>query len=80
MLGMNRIEQCLEMITDNGAAALNLDHYGIAQGRPARCVVLQGQTPYEVLLGQSPVLASVRDGKLLVERAADNRQADLMLP
>ena len=79
MLGMSRIERSLELITDNGAAALDLKEYGIAPGRPARCVVLQGQTPYEILLGQRPVLASVRDGKVLVQRAAAQPEADLIL-
>ncbi|GMQ52428.1 cytosine deaminase [Halopseudomonas aestusnigri] len=70
MLGMERIETALEIVTDNGAAALNLAEYGIAVGNPARCMVLNGTTPYEVLLNQSPVLASVRDGRCLVRRAA----------
>lgn len=79
MLGMNWIERSLELITDNGAAALNLKEYGIAEGLPARCIVLQGQTPYEVLLGQRPVLASVRDGRVLVRREAVDHNAGLML-
>jgi cytosine deaminase len=69
MLGMAWIERSLELITDNGAAALDLKEYGIEEGLPARCVVLQGRSPYEVLLGQLPVLASVRDGRLLVDRS-----------
>lgn len=68
MLGMERIDRCLEMITDNGAAALDLTEYGIEPGLPARCVVLQGQSPYEVLVGQQPVRASVRDGRVMVQR------------
>jgi cytosine/creatinine deaminase len=68
MLGMGWIDRSLELITDNGAAALDLKEYGIEQGLPARCVVLQGQTPYEVLLGQLPVVASVRDGRMLINR------------
>jgi cytosine deaminase len=68
MLGMNRIEHSLELITDNGAAALNISEYGIAEGLPARCVVLQGTTPYEVLLGQHQPLASIRDGRILMKR------------
>lgn len=80
MLGMNRIERSLELITDNGAAALNLEEYGIAPGMPARCVVLHGQSPYEVLLGQRPVLASVRDGQVLVKREAAQPEQDLILP
>lgn len=79
MLGMSRIDTALELITDNGAAALNLEEYGIAPGLPARCAVLQGQTPYEVLLGQRPVLASVRDGQVLVQRTAVEPTADLRL-
>ena len=68
MLGMEHIDRCLEMITDNGAAALDLSEYGIEPGLPARCVVLQGQSPYEVLVGQQPVRASVRDGRVMVQR------------
>jgi cytosine deaminase len=68
MLGMDRIERSLELITDNGAAALNLSEYGIAEGLPARCVILQGTTPYEILLGQQQPLASVRDGKIIMKR------------
>ncbi|MBW4934127.1 cytosine deaminase [Marinobacter sp. F4206] len=79
MLGMSQINRSLELITDNGAAALDLKEYGIARGMPARCIVQQGQTPYEVLLGQRPVLASVRDGKLLVKRSAVDFDAALSL-
>jgi len=68
MLGMGWIDRSLELITDNGAAALDLDEYGIEEGLPARCVVLQGQSPYEVLLGQLPVAASIRDGRVLINR------------
>jgi cytosine deaminase len=46
---------------------------------PARCIVQQGATPYEVLLGQMPVLASVRDGQILVRRKASQPEKDLML-
>ncbi|RBP31828.1 cytosine deaminase [Marinobacter pelagius] len=70
MLGMGWIDRSLELITDNGAAALDLKEYGIEEGLPARCVVLQGRSPYEVLLGQLPVAASIRDGRVLVNRRA----------
>ncbi|MEH6566462.1 MAG: cytosine deaminase [Halopseudomonas sp.] len=70
MLGIERIETALEIITDNGAAALNIAEYGIAPGLPARCMILNGSTPYEVLLNQTPVLASIRDGRCLLQREA----------
>ena len=79
MLGMSQIEKSLELITDNGAAALDLQDYGIEEGLPARCIVQQGQTPYEVLMGQQPVLASVRDGKLLIKRDMMKYETDLSL-
>lgn len=79
MLGMSQIEKSLELITDNGAAALNLQDYGIEEGRPARCIVQQGQTPYEVLMGQQPVMASVRDGKLLIRRSIVEYETTLAL-
>lgn len=68
MLGMDWIDSCLELITDNGAAALGLADYGIEPGLPARCVILQGRSPYEVLLGQQPVRASIRDGRVILAR------------
>ena len=79
MLGMSQIERSLELITDNGAAALDLKEYGIAKGLPARCIVQQGQTPYEVLMGQQPVLATIRDGKLLIKRDIIKYDTDLCL-
>ncbi|HCW89208.1 MAG TPA: cytosine deaminase [Marinobacter sp.] len=78
MLGMSRIDRSIELITENGAAALDLEEYGIAEGMPARCIVQQGATPYEVLLGQMPVLASVRDGQILVRRKASQPEKDLV--
>jgi cytosine deaminase len=78
MLGMNWIERSLELITDNGAAALNISEYGIKEGLPARCVVLQGTTPYEVLLGQHQALASIRDGKILMKRDYKTPESHLL--
>ncbi|MFT7409573.1 MAG: cytosine deaminase [Oleispira sp.] len=78
MLGMDRIERSLELITDNGAAALNLSEYGIAEGLPARCVILQGTTPYEILLGQQQPLASVRDGKIIMKRDFKAPESNLL--
>jgi cytosine deaminase len=78
MLGMDRIERSLELITDNGAAALNLSEYGIAEGLPARCVILQGATPYEILLGQQQPLASVRDGKIIMKRDYKTPESNLL--
>lgn len=80
MLGMDWIEQSLELITTNGAAALNISEYGIEKGLPARCVILQGSTPYEVLLGQQQALASVRDGKVLMQRDFQAPESHLLIP
>lgn len=77
MLGMDWIDSSLELITDNGAAALNISEYGIEKGLPARCIILQGETPYEVLLGQQQALASIRDGKIIMQREYKSPQSAL---
>lgn len=68
MLGMGRIAASLDLITHHGAAVMALPDYGMAEQMPARCVVLQGKTPYDALLAQAPVLASIRDGRVLFRR------------
>lgn len=69
MLGMEWIEQSLRLITDNSAAVMELEGYELEAGHRARCAVLQGESPYEVLKCEMPALASVRDGRIMVERS-----------
>ena len=71
MLGMEWIENSLSLITENGAAALELEDYSLVPGHRARCVIVRGESPYEVLKWQLPVLASIRDGRVMVQRRSE---------
>ncbi|TXR53562.1 cytosine deaminase [Reinekea thalattae] len=69
MMGYKDFETALDLITINGAKALNItDRYGIEEGKPANFIILQGANDFEVVKGQGDVLWSVRQGNVLVER------------
>jgi cytosine/creatinine deaminase len=68
MMGYEDISRALDLITDNGARVLGLDDYGIAVGKPASFVILEGEDDFEVIRRQGEVLYSVRRGRVLVER------------
>jgi len=69
MMGYHDLENCLDLITDNGAKALQIEkEYGIELGKPANFIVLEGGSDLQVLQKQGEVLLSVRNGKRLLER------------
>ena len=67
MMGYEEIMNSYNFITYNGAKTLHIsDHYGIEEGKPANFIVLDAGNYYEALNYDAPVLASFREGKLLV--------------
>ncbi len=69
MMGYSELQNCLDLITDNGARTLQVeDEYGIELGKPANFIVLEGGNDVEVLQKQGEVLLSVRQGQILIER------------
>ena len=69
MMGYEDLETALDLITDNGAKALNIfENYGIEVGKPANFIVLEGGNDLEVIQKQGDVLYSVREGEVLVSR------------
>ncbi|WP_136661531.1 cytosine deaminase [Nitratireductor sp. XY-223] len=54
-----------ESITYQGAKALGIDRYGIAEGCNADLVLLQARNPIEAIRLQPPRLAVVRRGKII---------------
>ncbi|UPW20658.1 cytosine deaminase [Agarivorans sp. TSD2052] len=69
MMGYSELQNCLDLITDNGAKTLQVEHeYGIELGKPANLIVLQGGNDVEVLQQQGEVLLSIRHGNVLLER------------
>ena len=73
MMGYEEIMNSYHFITYNGAKTLHIsDHYGIEEGKPANFIILDAENYYEALNYDAPVLASFREGKLLV-RSQSNR-------
>ena len=69
MMGYTELQTALDLISENGAKNLRLgETYGIAEGRPANCILLNGKDDYEVIRFQSAVLLSVHNGRVLSEK------------
>ena len=69
MLADTHLSQALEFITGNGAKNLGIsDRYGIAEGKPANCIVLDCSTDKEAVQCQADVLCSVHNGKTVFTR------------
>lgn len=69
MMGYNDFTHALDFITDNGAKTLNIEsQYGIEVGKPANCILLDGNDDYTVLRQQGDVLLSIRNGEIMMQR------------
>ncbi len=63
------IEKNLDLITINGARCLDIeDRYGLDAGKDANFIVLDGDSPFDVIRNRASVLASVRKGEYLFKR------------
>lgn len=63
------IETNLNLITYNGARCLNIqDRYGLDVGKDANFIVINGNSPYDVIRNRAGVLASVRKGEYLFKQ------------
>lgn len=69
MMGYADFSRALDFITDHAARTLGIEQdYGIAPGKPANCILLDGEDDYDVLRRQSDVLLSIREGKVIMRR------------
>jgi cytosine/adenosine deaminase-related metal-dependent hydrolase len=69
MLTQHRLDRALDFITCNGARNLGIvDRYGIEEGKPANCIVLDCSTDTEAVRYQPEVLCSVHNGKIVFTR------------
>ncbi|MBA1272388.1 cytosine deaminase [Stutzerimonas azotifigens] len=69
MLGYEDLQRGLDLITDNSARTLNLgEGYGLEPGRPANLLILSAPSDYEMIRTQGYALASIRKGRLLMQR------------
>nr|WP_321316326.1 cytosine deaminase [uncultured Ligilactobacillus sp.] len=68
IMGHQDILNSYNFVTNNAAKTLHImDHYGIEVGKPANCIILNGNNFYDVLNCHAEVLFSIRNGKLIVE-------------
>lgn len=68
MMGVPQIENGLDLITKNSAKTLGIEEsYGIEVGKPGNLILLPADSGYDAVRRQVPVLASIREGKILVQ-------------
>ncbi|GAK01124.1 cytosine deaminase [Geomicrobium sp. JCM 19055] len=70
LTGYNEIVRSLELITLNGAKALNLMQYGIEEGHSANLLIIDAEDEYEAVRKEAIVLYSIRNGEVIVKRKA----------
>ncbi len=69
LLTEDHLSRALDFITVNGARNLGLgDRYGIEEGKPANCIVLDCSTDTEAVRHQADVLCSVHNGRTVFIR------------
>jgi cytosine deaminase len=68
LMGYTQIQNAYQFVTNNAAKTLHIsDHYGIAVGKPANCILLNQTNFYDALNEHAEVLYSIRQGRILVE-------------
>ena len=69
IMSPEEIEKDLDLITYNGARCLNIqDRYGLEEGKDANFIVLDGDSPFDVIRNRAVVLASIRKGEYLFKQ------------
>ena len=69
IMSPEEIDKDLDLITYNGARCLNIqDRYGLDVGKDANFIVLDGDSPFDVIRNRAKVLASVRKGEYLFKQ------------
>src|SRR6478735_6577082 len=64
MLTEGHLARALDFVTGNGATNLGIgDRYGIEQGKPGNCIVLDCTTDEDAVRHQADVLCSVHNGR-----------------
>lgn len=72
-----QLEQLFQMITRNGAKTLGEKSYGIREGLPADCIILDARTAEEAIRLTSEPLYVIRKGKAIVETEPAKRNLQL---
>ncbi|NEQ33373.1 MAG: amidohydrolase family protein, partial [Leptolyngbya sp. SIO4C5] len=68
MTGRDEINTCYDMVSENGAKTLHLgESYGLAVGKPANLIVLDGGDRYEAICHRPAVRTVISQGRVLVQ-------------
>ncbi len=67
MTAIDAMKQAFDAITVNSARALGITDYGIEEGRPASCVILDARDPVEAIRLRATRLAVIREGAIIAE-------------
>ena len=69
IMSPEEIDKDLDLITYNGARCLNIqDNYGLEAGKDANFIVIDGDSPFDVIRNRAGVLASIRKGEYLFKQ------------
>jgi cytosine deaminase len=69
IMGHDEMLRSLDLITVNGARTMHMeDQYGIDKNKPANFIVMDAENELEVIQNLSPILYSVRKGKIIVRK------------
>lgn len=69
IMSPEEIEKDLDLITYNGARCMNIqDQYGLDEGKEANFIVIDGDSPFDVIRNRARVLASIRKGEYLFKK------------
>lgn len=67
LMGYGQINDGLKLITEYSARTLNLQDYGVAEGKRASLLILPAENGFDAVRRQVPVRYSVRDGRVIAE-------------
>jgi len=80
IMSPEHIEKDLDLITYNGARCLHIqDRYGLDIGKEANFIVLNGDSPFDVIRNRAGVLASIRRGDYLFKQKPVEYEVELDL-
>lgn len=67
LMGYGQINDGLKLITEYSARTLNLQDYGVAEGKRASLLILPAENGFDAVRRQVPVHYSVRDGRVIAQ-------------
>ena len=80
IMSPEHIEKDLDLITYNGARCLYIqDKYGLDIGKEANFIILNGDSPFDVIRNRAGVLASIRKGEYLFKQKPVEYEVELDL-